>query len=75
MTDTAMRGAESELRESLEALDNWKRRALGDRSLDYSKLIEAAAKTTAERQRDFRARKAEQQAAEVRGIFAHLPAI
>jgi hypothetical protein len=31
----------------------------------------AAAKTTAERQREFRARKAEQQATEVRGIFAH----
>jgi len=31
----------------------------------------AAAKTTAQRQREFRARKAEQQALEVRGIFAH----
>jgi hypothetical protein len=29
------------------------------------------AKTAAERQRDFRARKAEQQATEVRGVFAH----
>ena len=32
----------------------------------------SAAKTTAERQRKFRARQAEQQAPEVRGIFAHL---
>jgi hypothetical protein len=30
-----------------------------------------AAKTNAERQREFRARQAEQQATEVRGIFAH----
>lgn len=30
-----------------------------------------AAKTNAERQRDFRARKAQTDAAEVRGIFAH----
>lgn len=29
------------------------------------------AKTNAERQREFRARQAEQQATEVRGIFAH----
>jgi len=29
------------------------------------------AKTTAERQREFRARKAEAEATEVRGIFAH----
>ena len=33
--------------------------------------MNAPAKTTAERQREFRARKAETQAAEVRGIFAH----
>jgi hypothetical protein len=31
----------------------------------------AAAKTSAERQREFRARKAGQQTPEVRGIFAH----
>jgi hypothetical protein len=31
----------------------------------------SAAKTNAERQREFRARQAEQQATEVRGIFAH----
>jgi hypothetical protein len=31
----------------------------------------SAAKTNTERQREFRARKAEQQATEVRGIFAH----
>lgn len=31
----------------------------------------APAKTAAERQREFRARKAEQSAQEVRGIFAH----
>ena len=31
----------------------------------------AAAKTAAQRQREFRERKAEQCAAEVRGIFAH----
>ena len=30
-----------------------------------------AAKTAAQRQREFRARKADQQATEVRGIFAH----
>ena len=30
-----------------------------------------AAKTNAERQREFRARQAEQKATEVRGIFAH----
>jgi len=31
----------------------------------------AAAKSTAERQREFRARKAQQSTPEVRGIFAH----
>lgn len=31
----------------------------------------SAAKTNAERQREFRTRQAEQQATEVRGIFAH----
>lgn len=31
----------------------------------------SAAKTNAERQREFRVRQAEQQATEVRGIFAH----
>ena len=31
----------------------------------------AAAKTNAERQREFRARRTEQQTTEVRGIFAH----
>lgn len=38
---------------------------------EKSNVTTSAAKTNAERQREFRQRKAEQTATEVRGIFAH----